>query len=127
MNATMRTSEVLTKALALLDDGHAWCKGALERGGSHCAIGAIQAVTHNGWGRDNLGAYIALSDAVGPTSAVSTFNNAPERVWPDIKGAFCRAIEAERAKEAEPAPLSPCALACAAVVMGGNAMLGANL
>ena len=90
--------EVLTDALALLDDGRAWVpSAAYGPRGVYCIMGAI---SHVACDSDKYKAYDAMRVAVG--ADFSDGNTLP--FWNDthdfhaVKGAFCRAIEATTPK-----------------------------
>lgn len=114
----MTTSEILRAALAKLDGGKAWTKGAFARDAAgkrvpltdplaacYCVRGALEV------GADPLDrrALMALASALSeswrdgysvndplPTCerVVSLYNDYPYRTWPEIESLFRRAIAA---------------------------------
>lgn len=119
----MTTLEYLRAARALIDTPEKWCKNNIGHaldgspilhahlldqgiiGLSHCAFGAIRAVTRSqkiATPANNALSRVAVgTDFHGTPWNGVEWNNAPERTHADILAAFDRAIANEEAKEQE--------------------------
>ena len=84
----------LRAAKALIDTPEKWCKGAIKRGDSYCALGAIlYGVKHKNRERAETALRGALDRKWG--WLVAPFNNDPETTHTDVLDLFDRAIAAE--------------------------------
>ena len=122
------THEILTDALALLDEGRMWGKGTdgpgIYLGEKHCASLAVcRAMGYRDFHDqcEPSEPVIEACDALARAAKVDIgrgldgipeWNDAPERTFADVKGAFCRAIEATTPKVAVEAPVEAPVEAC---------------
>jgi hypothetical protein len=100
MEGEMETIEVLTRARALIERGHAKGAGRQMRDGvmCFCAVIAIEWAAR-GMGPDAADLGIeTLRPFTAPYEDIVTWNDAPERTQADVLCAFDRAIAAEVAR-----------------------------
>lgn len=87
----MKTSEILRKAKKLIPDEAHWWRGKFgQQNACECPITAISRVINRveaGWD-----AREAFRKAIGDTD-ISTWNDAPERTFEEVRAAFDRAIK----------------------------------
>lgn len=86
---------VLLRARKLISNPRKWCKGAMQRDGAYCMLGAIAAVA----AREYAGAHHEALSAVGartPGHSIANFNDAPATTHAQVMAIFDAAIKSRR-------------------------------
>lgn len=90
----MKTSTILKKALAKLNNGKNWCKGYYTNGrGHYCIYGAINLVEAGDAREDSAHSKAVNAMAISCNGIVSIFNDDPRTKFKDVKAAFKTAIK----------------------------------
>ena len=98
----MSAADMLDRAIRALDE-RGWCQGCFEdRGGRICLQGAVRVgmgATPKTWpDGDQAEVYRPLRAAIG-TSAVSDWNDRPERTQVEVRAALVAARDLARAEQ----------------------------
>ncbi len=105
----MKPSEILERSLSSMVEGSCWWHGPGTATGGSCASNAISKLDP-AHGESWRMAHVHLQRAIGIEGdslnpfPIFNWNDDPKRTFADIKGAFCRAIEAAKAEEAATNP-----------------------
>lgn len=85
----MKPSELIDQGLVRIPDESKWGQGHFYLGGKYCIRGAIMCGSHPLVEAAAVEAIWAVIVAQFPTSGhdgrISTFNDAPERIYPEVR------------------------------------------